>query len=156
MTEKRCSKCGEMKPLSEYSLNKQNLDGHAGVCKECRNAAARARTARNRSATTRTPSGHSMGRTASMLTVECAYDPTQMYGGMFDRASFVGTLYDGNWPDGSVWRMAAIGDADGPAALWRLHDGALREIGGSRIIEPAGTEYTPTLRVIGAAVAANN
>lgn len=33
---KRCSVCGELKPLSEFALNKYKKDGHACDCKGCR------------------------------------------------------------------------------------------------------------------------
>lgn len=33
---KRCSVCGELKPLSEFALNRARKDGHACDCKTCR------------------------------------------------------------------------------------------------------------------------
>ena len=33
--EKACHKCGQVKPLSEYGLNKTCADGHGGTCKQC-------------------------------------------------------------------------------------------------------------------------
>ena len=33
---KTCSKCGETKPVFKFSLDKWNLDGRTGICKECR------------------------------------------------------------------------------------------------------------------------
>lgn len=33
---KRCSVCGELKPLSEFALNRARKDGHACDCKACR------------------------------------------------------------------------------------------------------------------------
>lgn len=35
---KRCSKCGEMKPRSEYHRDRQKRDGLSLWCKSCRNA----------------------------------------------------------------------------------------------------------------------
>ena len=35
MKEKRCSKCEEIKPLTEYNKHKRNKDGFYYVCKEC-------------------------------------------------------------------------------------------------------------------------
>ena len=32
---KKCTKCGEQKPLSEYYKNKSNKDGHQKRCKPC-------------------------------------------------------------------------------------------------------------------------
>lgn len=34
---KTCSKCGETKLISEFSIDKRNPDGRTGICKECRN-----------------------------------------------------------------------------------------------------------------------
>lgn len=33
---KKCSKCGQVKPLDDFHLNKAMRDGHQGQCKECR------------------------------------------------------------------------------------------------------------------------
>lgn len=33
--EKRCSKCGEVKPFSEFSRQSRNKDGYEGRCKDC-------------------------------------------------------------------------------------------------------------------------
>lgn len=33
---KKCSKCGELKPISEFAINKLRKDGHASDCKSCR------------------------------------------------------------------------------------------------------------------------
>ena len=40
MTEKVCSKCGEIKPLSEFHKNKTATDGHRSSCGECCRVAA--------------------------------------------------------------------------------------------------------------------
>lgn len=34
-TEKACTKCGTVKKLAEYPINKACKDGHVGECKEC-------------------------------------------------------------------------------------------------------------------------
>jgi hypothetical protein len=34
--EKRCTKCGQIKPLSEFNKNKTRVDGHREMCKNCR------------------------------------------------------------------------------------------------------------------------
>jgi len=34
---KTCSKCGETKLISRFTTDRRNLDGHLGICKECRN-----------------------------------------------------------------------------------------------------------------------
>lgn len=34
-TEKRCPRCGQVKPLDEFGLNKSKNDGHSDYCKEC-------------------------------------------------------------------------------------------------------------------------
>lgn len=36
MEMKRCSKCKELKPISEFAVNKTKKDGHASDCKACR------------------------------------------------------------------------------------------------------------------------
>lgn len=36
ITEKRCSACGEVKPLHEFKKRKSSPDGHRGKCKSCR------------------------------------------------------------------------------------------------------------------------
>jgi hypothetical protein len=41
MESKVCSKCGEEKPLCEFSKNKNNYDGHHHHCKLCINSAAK-------------------------------------------------------------------------------------------------------------------
>ncbi|MBA7556176.1 hypothetical protein ES705_48875 [subsurface metagenome] len=33
---KTCSKCGEIKPIFKFSLDKRNTDGRVGICKSCR------------------------------------------------------------------------------------------------------------------------
>jgi len=33
---KTCSKCGETKLISKFSIDRRNFDGHLGVCKSCK------------------------------------------------------------------------------------------------------------------------
>lgn len=42
-TEKPCTKCKEIKPLSEYTFDKRNLDGRVAQCKACMSAQRRER-----------------------------------------------------------------------------------------------------------------
>ena len=147
--EKRCTKCGIRKALSAFHINRQSRDGRRAMCKLCYNARERELGAKRRAEasiadgdTARDP-----GRTTAMLTVVCIYDPTDTFSGAFDRNGFAGTLYDGYWPDGSLWRMAATAHSGEPPARWRPYDGALHEIGGKRIIRPAGTASYPRLEV---------
>lgn len=42
MSEKLCRKCGETKPLDQYSLNRNAPDGHQYWCRECMRVASRA------------------------------------------------------------------------------------------------------------------
>ena len=45
---KTCTKCGETKPLSEFSADDAYKDGYQSHCKACKNAYQRARYAKNR------------------------------------------------------------------------------------------------------------
>ena len=45
---KTCTKCGETKPLSEFSADDAYKDGYLSHCKACKNAYQRARYAKNR------------------------------------------------------------------------------------------------------------
>jgi Recombination endonuclease VII len=47
MDAKRCTKCGEVKPLSEFYAADGMRDGHRNDCIVCNKAARRERTARN-------------------------------------------------------------------------------------------------------------
>ncbi len=46
--EKRCSDCGETKPLSEFTKSKQRADGRGRQCRPCHAARQRAYNQRNR------------------------------------------------------------------------------------------------------------
>lgn len=35
---KRCNKCGVVKSIERFSKNADCVDGHVGVCKDCRNS----------------------------------------------------------------------------------------------------------------------
>lgn len=39
ITTKRCAKCGEVKPVSEFYKSKESKDGLQSYCKECHRAA---------------------------------------------------------------------------------------------------------------------
>lgn len=39
--EKRCIRCGEVKPLDDFAIASACKDGHTGACKECLYKAAR-------------------------------------------------------------------------------------------------------------------
>ena len=45
---KTCTKCGETKPLSEFSADDAYKDGYQSHCKDCKRAYARERYAKNR------------------------------------------------------------------------------------------------------------
>ena len=45
--KKRCSKCGETKPLSEYHKEKSHKDGRRSDCKDCKNKAKNERRVAN-------------------------------------------------------------------------------------------------------------
>jgi len=42
MSEKRCSRCGETKPFSEFNTDRQTKTGRCSQCRKCSNVAARA------------------------------------------------------------------------------------------------------------------
>lgn len=44
-TEKRCTRCGNVKPLSKYSVRRKSRDGLSFICKSCAAAASKARRA---------------------------------------------------------------------------------------------------------------
>jgi 5-methylcytosine-specific restriction endonuclease McrA len=46
-TTKRCSVCGERKPLDQFATNRQNKDGRHSYCRPCASAQRRAWRARN-------------------------------------------------------------------------------------------------------------
>ncbi len=41
MSVKKCQKCGEIKPTSEFYKNVATVDGYQSYCKECQSAARR-------------------------------------------------------------------------------------------------------------------
>jgi len=147
--EKRCTKCGIRKALSAFHINRQSRDGRRAMCKLCYNARERELGAKRRAEasiadgdTARDP-----GRTTAMLTVVCIYDPTLMYSGYIGRESFIGTLYDGNWPDGSLWDLPAETRGE-HTSRWRVFDSALHEVGGDRVLVACGESHRPALIVL--------
>ena len=48
LAEKRCRKCGEMKPLTEFHRNRSNTDGRTGSCAKCETEMVKARAAERR------------------------------------------------------------------------------------------------------------
>lgn len=44
---KKCSKCGQEKPIEDFYPNRRAKDGHSWYCKECDKAAARVSRAKN-------------------------------------------------------------------------------------------------------------
>ena len=143
---KKCSKCGSIKPLSEFTKDSTRADGHRSECRECHNARGRTNW-RNWDSAKR-----------SQATAEpyatCLCDPTGMYSGNIDRRSFAGTLYDGYWPDGSVWLLSYPRTAK--RTRWRLRGRALYEIGGQRVVKALGGPYAPALKIVDAAQAADD
>jgi hypothetical protein len=41
MDVKRCGRCGQTKPVSEFYVNRTRKDGRQSICKQCRSAAAK-------------------------------------------------------------------------------------------------------------------
>ena len=37
LIEKRCYRCGKIKPLEEFNKNKSKPSGYCGECRECKN-----------------------------------------------------------------------------------------------------------------------
>lgn len=35
ISEKKCPRCGETKPISDFGINRSRKDGHTGYCKSC-------------------------------------------------------------------------------------------------------------------------
>ena len=48
MTQKRCSKCGQHKPLTDFYKDKRYKDGHASYCKDCQKASRNEWYAKNK------------------------------------------------------------------------------------------------------------
>lgn len=48
MSEKVCTKCGQVQPLSEFYPDKKNADGHSCHCRECNKAGCRERYQANK------------------------------------------------------------------------------------------------------------
>ena len=137
MPEKRCSKCGIVKPLSEFGRDRTKRDGHRARCGDCTRAQQR-REHPGRP-------GREAGRQPPDDGVVCVYDPTGTYLGEFDRMSWAGTLYDGYWPDGML--ILASAEYNGPRALWRIRGKQAHEVGGSRVLVADGKADRPVLRV---------
>ena len=130
---KRCTHCGKVKPLSEFHRNKRSRDGYRPDCKQCRSDGV-----------TRKFCPAHTGQTARVI---CIYDPTLMYSGYIGRESFIGTLYDGNWPDGSLWDLPAETRGE-HTSRWRVFDSALHEVGGDRVLVACGESHRPALIVL--------
>ena len=137
---KTCSTCGESKPLSQFTRDRSKPDGHRAQCKACRNASKR------RHATRKSKSVESRGYHLSRYDYwVCLFDPTHMYtNGRFDKMAFAGTLYDGNWPTGSIFR-GYVGN-DKRASKWRITGYTAQEINGHRILIPKDGS-NPTLEI---------
>jgi len=143
---KRCTACHKVKPLDEFVKDRTCADGHRSDCLECHRVRAR-ESWRKWQRINPTPS-------KADPKVTCLRDPTRMYSGNFDRRSFTGTLWDGNWPTDSEWLLAVPHTAK--RTTWRLVGDTLYEVGSGRVVKALGTKYDPTLRVIDAATAAKD
>jgi hypothetical protein len=47
LKQKPCKACGQVKPLEDFYRHAAHRDGHFGRCKDCMNAAAKARRERD-------------------------------------------------------------------------------------------------------------
>ncbi len=89
--------------------------------------------------------GRKPGKQLPRDPIICLHDPTGTFGGQFDRLSFAGTLFDGYWPDGSVWELSAR--YRGQPSHWRLTNGKLHEINGDRVLVATCDRDKPALKL---------
>ena len=135
---KQCTKCHTTKPLSDFHRDRNASDGRRSWCKVCINTNDRAK---NSTGKVGAPPGRQMRERAW----ECLLDPTRMYEGRFPHIDFVGTLADGYWPEGSLWRGAPRRNES--PTLWRIRDGRAVEEDGGRVLVTEGN-HRPVLKVV--------
>jgi hypothetical protein len=148
MPEKRCTRCGEVKPLEAFHVNRRSRDGFCSQCKRCKLSADKRR--RDARAGERAGNGglhrRPVGRQTPNDPAVVEYDPTGTYWGLFDRDSIAGTLFDGHWPDGMRVRMSAR--YRGTPSRWVVRGRVLHEVDGGRVLVATGHRDRPVLKEV--------
>jgi hypothetical protein len=123
---KRCSKCGEELPLSEFRRDRSKGDGRRSSCAECARIAGRQSDRKRKRSATATSDEPEPRDPAT-----CVFDPEQTYrGSVFPRMDFALTLMAGYWPTGSEWLWAPKPGAK--PARWRIVGAGAVEVDGTR------------------------
>jgi hypothetical protein len=141
MTTKQCTSCKRMLPLDAFGIDRSSRTGRRSSCRECVRRQERARQAAKPK-----PQQQERNRRKVGEAWVCRHDPTQMYGGLFERVDVAGTLLDGYWPDGSEWEGAATQGE--PPSLWRVRGQEMHEVGGQRRLIARNNRGVPMLKVV--------
>jgi hypothetical protein len=120
--EKQCNHCGQTKPETEFRRNPRRPSGRHGTCKTCEKQRDQQRKENKEKL------GLDSDQKSDLWL--CESDPTRMYSGLFQRICVAGTLFDGNWPQGSVWVGAP--EYRGQPSRWVVEGNEMREVDGPR------------------------
>jgi hypothetical protein len=138
MTTKRCTRCGQDQPLTQYQRDRWKSDGYRSACKACDNARYREIEGTKRGT-------HIQARGNADKWI-CESDPTRTYHGRFTKDDVAGTLADGYWPDGAVFH----GDPEsaGRPSRWRVAGNELHELDGTRRLTAVDYHGHPTFKEV--------